>query len=205
VVKGKRSQKAPGDLSLKDEDIYAAMAEIPGYLDITPSDFQEVYRLAYQHALARLGREVTAAEVMTREVAFVRTDTPVAEVAELMGRLGVSGVPVLDDKDRVAGIISEKDFLRRMGVKESENFMTLVATCLKTKGCVALPIKNRTAAELMSAPAVTVRPETKTGEIARLMSSRHINRVPVTDAEGRLLGIVTRWDLLRAGRLEIQP
>lgn len=201
----KKPTAVPGATDLKDEDIYAAMAEIPGYLDITPRDFREIYRLAYRHALARLRREVTAGEIMTRQAAFVRVDTPVAEVAEVMGRRGISGVPVVDENDRVVGVISEKDFLKRMGVKESENFMTLVATCLRTKGCVALPIKNRTAAELMSTPAVTVRPETRMEDIVALFSSRHINRVPVTDAEGRLLGIVTRGDVLQAGRPEAHP
>ena len=53
----------PVDLS--DEDIYEAMREIPGYLDITPGDFKEVYLKAYQHALSRLTRSVTVEEVMT--------------------------------------------------------------------------------------------------------------------------------------------
>lgn len=190
---------------LKDEDIYAAMEEITGYLDITPHDFKEIYTLAFKHARERLSRELTAGELMTREVAFVKTHTPVAEVAEIMGRRGVSGVPVLDDQDRVVGVISEKDFLRAMGVKDSQNFMTLVAVCLRTKGCVALPVKNRTAAELMSSPAVTVPPEAKAGELAALFFSRHINRAPVTDATGRLLGIVTRGDLVRVHFPERKP
>ena len=58
----------PAGIELKDEDIYEAMQDIPGYLDITPGDFKEVYRLAFQHALERLSREVTAAEIMTTDV-----------------------------------------------------------------------------------------------------------------------------------------
>ena len=92
---------------------------------------------------------------MTPEVVAVQPDTPLAEVAEVMGRRGVSGVPVVDADGKVVGVISEKDFLTHLGVKEAKNFMTLVAGCLKTKGCVALPIKAP-AADLMSSPAVTV-------------------------------------------------
>jgi|UniRef100_A0A7V6A1H0 CBS domain-containing membrane protein len=185
-------------IDLKEEDIVAAMQEIPGYLDITPRDFKEIYTLAFQHALERLKREVTVAEIMTREVAAVKPDTPLADVAGAMGRRGVSGVPVVDDGNRVVGVVSEKDFLRRMGVVDSQNFMTLVASCLRSKGCVALPIKKQTAGELMSSPAVTVRPETRVRDLAELFAARHINRAPVTDAEGRLVGIVSRGDLVKA-------
>ena len=98
------------------------MKAIPGYLDITPGDFKEVYRLAYQHALERLSRAVTAREIMTREVVTVRPDTPLAEVAEAMGRRGVSGVPVVDPRNKVVGVISEKDFLTHMGVQDAQKF-----------------------------------------------------------------------------------
>jgi CBS domain-containing membrane protein len=185
-------------VDLKEEDIFTAMRKIPGYLDITPRDFKEIYVLAFQHALERLKREVTVAEIMSREVVWVKPDTPLDEVAAAMGQQGVSGVPVVDDNRRVVGVVSEKDFLRRMGVKESQNFMTLVASCLRSKGCVALPIKKQTAGDLMSAPAVTVAPTTRVKDLAELFAARHINRTPVTDAEGRLVGIVTRGDLVKA-------
>jgi CBS domain-containing membrane protein len=150
-------------LELREEDILEAMRAIPGYLDITPGDFKEIYRLAFQHALERLGRDVTAAEIMTRDVAAVNLETPVAEVAAVVGRRGVSGLPVVDAEHKVVGIISEKDFLSRMGVTEPRNFMSLVAGCLKTKGCVALPIKKALAADIMSSPAVTVAPTPRCG------------------------------------------
>ena len=185
-------------IDLKEEDIFAAMQQIPGYVDITPRDFKEIYLLAFQHALERLRREVTVEEIMTREVVSVKTNTPLAEVAEAMGQRGISGVPVLDDDHKVVGVVSEKDFLRRMGIRESQNFMTLVASCLRTKGCVALPIKKQTAGDLMSTPAVTVSPETRIRDLAELFTERLINRAPVTDAAGLVVGIVTRGDLVRA-------
>jgi len=188
----------PSGVELQDEDIFEAMKGISGYLDITPGDFKEVYQLAYRHALERLSREVTAGEIMTREVVVVRPDTPLADVAEIMGMKGISGVPVVDAADKVVGVISEKDFLTQMGLSEPQNFMSLVASCLKSKGCVALPIKKREAADLMTAPAVTIGPDTTVKEIAALFTEKSINRVPVTDADGRLLGLVTRGDIIKA-------
>ena len=194
-----KSESGPArEIEIKDEDILEAMRAIPGYLDITPGDFKEVYRLAFQHALERLSRAVTAAEIMTTDVVAVKPDTPLADVAAAMGQRGVSGVPVVDAGHKVVGVISEKDFLVRMGVKEPRNFMSLVASCLLTKGCVALPTECALAGDIMTSPAVTVGPESPVREIAALFTARGINRVAVTDPAGRLLGLVSRGDIVKA-------
>ena len=74
----------PVDIS--DDDIYEAMKDISGYLDITPGDFKEVYLKAYRHAVLRLTRSVRVTEVMTKDVAAVSGDTPLEVVAEHNGR-----------------------------------------------------------------------------------------------------------------------
>jgi CBS domain-containing membrane protein len=196
IKKEVKALDLPESIDLTEADVLEAMKEIPGYLDITPGDFKEVYRLAYRQAQSRLLQEVTAATIMTREVVTVSEESPLAEVAAAMGDHGISGVPVIDRDGRVTGIISEKDFLTGMGVTGPQNFMSLVANCLATKGCVALPIKKQTARDIMTAPPVTVTPHTRINEIALLFTTRQINRVPVVDADGKVLGIVTRGDLL---------
>jgi CBS-domain-containing membrane protein len=185
---------------ISDGDIYEAMREIPGYLDITPSDLKEIYRHAFNHARERLNRPVPAAEIMTRVVRHVSVTTPLKDVAGLMAEYGVSGVPVLDEAGTVAGVISEKDFLSRMGAADTAHVMAIIAACLAGKGCVAQPIRGRTAADIMAAPAITVREGTSTREIMEIFAARAINRVPVVDGAGRLAGIVTRTDILRARR-----
>jgi CBS domain-containing protein len=142
---------------------------------------------------------------MTTDVVTVQPDTPVAEVAAAMGRRGVSGVPVVDAGQKVVGVISEKDFLTRMGVQDAKNFMSLVAGCLKTRGCVALPIEAALAADLMSAPAVTVTPDTPVKDIATLLTQKGINRVAVTGPDGRLLGLVSRADIVTATMGRVAP
>ena len=181
---------------IADADIFAAMKEISGYLDITPGDFKEVYLLAYRHARERLLRQVTAREIMTRDVAWVRVDTPLPEVAALMAQRGVSGVPVLDAADRVVGVISEKDFLRSMSGGGITSFMGLVAARLGEGGCQGQSLSGRQAADLMSSPAVTVTEDTRVMEIIKLFKEKGLNRVPVLDAQGRLSGLVSRGDLL---------
>lgn len=184
----------PVDIS--DDDIYDAMKEIPGYLDITPGDFKEVYRFAYQHAVERFS-SVKAGDAMVRKVVSVTRKTPLVQVAEAMARHGVSGVPVVEEGERVVGVISEKDFLTRMGEQDAKTFMGVVAECLKGKGCVAVPIRGQNAEDIMTSPAVTVNEETSIMEIANILTEKNINRVPVINQQDRLVGIITRADVVR--------
>ena len=183
----------PVDIS--DDDIYDAMKEIPGYLDITPGDFKEVYRSAYQHAVERFS-SVKAGDAMVRDVISVTRKTPLVQVAEAMARHGVSGVPVVEEGERVVGVISERDFLIRMGEQDANTFMGVVAECLKGKGCVAVPIRGQNAEDIMTSPAVTVNEESSIMEIANILTEKNINRVPVINQQDRLVGIITRADVI---------
>lgn len=103
----------PTDIS--DDDIFKAMKDIDGYLDITPGDFKEIYRFAYRRALDRMTHSVTAGEVMTTDVVFVKKDDTLETAAEIMARHSIAGVPVVENGEKVVGVISEKDFLFHMG------------------------------------------------------------------------------------------
>ena len=102
-----------GPTDISDEDILKAMKEMEGYLDITPGDFKEIYRHAYEHALNRLLRALPAKEVMSKGVVAVDMDTPLKDVAEAMARRGISGVPVLDQNRAVVGSHLGEGFPKR--------------------------------------------------------------------------------------------
>lgn len=194
----KQASSGPGPEPLTDEDVLEAMKELSGYLDITPGDFRELYALAYAHAHRRILSR-PARDIMTSPVHFVLDDQPVLDVAHVLARHEVAGVPVLSKADQtVAGVISEKDFMRRMAEAET-SFMGLVAACMSTKGCPALKVKGKVAADIMSSPAETLSPEAQLCEVFELMREKRINRVPIVE-EGRLVGIVSRDDVLEALR-----
>jgi CBS domain-containing protein len=147
-----------------------------------------------QVARARL----TAADVMTSPVITVRPDATVKEIASLMLAHHISGLPVVSADDVMVGIVTESDLLHkersprlpRPAVPRAlRRFSRSGAVEKKASGCAA--------ADLMSAPVVTVDEATPLYEIAALMVGRGINRVPVMRA-GRLSGIVSRADIMRA-------
>lgn len=195
-MKPRSPEDCPADIS--EKDVIEAMREIPGYLDITPADFRAVYLAAYRQAVRRIGRSVRAAAIMTRPVVSLRPEMPLAEASRLLAQHRISGAPVADAAERVVGVLSEKDFLALLGVGPGGSFMQVVALCLGGRGCPTAGGRKRTVAEAMSAPAVTVGEAATLSEMAALMAAKGINRLPVVDGAGRLVGIVTRSALVGA-------
>jgi CBS domain-containing protein len=112
-----------------------------------------------------------------------------------MAGRGVSGVPVVDPDGRVAGVVSEKDLLSRASFGGPASAMGLMAAALRQGGTLRVELADRRAEDLMTAPAVTVREDAPLGEAMALLL-QGINRLPVVDAGGRLVGIVSRGDLM---------
>ncbi len=184
-------------IDISDDDVLAAMKEIGGYLDITFGDFKELYHVACSHALTRFMQSVKAGDIMTKKVISVKKQTSAKEIAEVMARHGVSGIPVIDDDEQVVGIISENDFLSRMGKKEVKSFMNIIARCLENKGCLAVPIRNQNAEDIMTSPVITASEDTPVFDIVNLFAEKNINRVPIISQEMKLIGIVSRADALQ--------
>ncbi|MCX5381443.1 CBS domain-containing protein [Streptomyces sp. NBC_00091] len=131
-------------------------------------------------------KHLKVADLMTDEVVSVAPGTAFKDVAKLLAQYDISGVPVLDDEDRVVGVVSQTDLLAHPvpGPRPSGQGITAAAG-------------PPTAGDVMSAPAVTVHAEETVADAARLMTRRSVERLPVVDVEDRLVGIVTRRDLLR--------
>jgi len=131
--------------------------------------------------------------VMTSDVVHALPDTPFKEVARLLSVHGISGLPVLDDDDKVLGVVSATDLMARQATPEPPRPVRLTRAARQQAAKVAA----RTAGQLMSRPAVTVYADDTIAEAARTMAERHVARLPVVDVEDRLVGVVTRGDLLR--------
>ncbi len=113
--------------------------------------------------------DIPVSEIMTRTVITVPTTMPVKEIAQILADKRITGLPVVDEDERVVGIVSELDIIGRQGT---------------------------TAAEIMSDQVISATEGTDAEEVAHLFTSRRIRRVPIL-ADGRLVGIVSRSDLMR--------
>ena len=139
---------------------------------------------------------VRVGEVMTRDVVSVTPDTPLKDVAAALVERGVSGLPVCDADGAVVGVLSEADLLVKQG-GAPERSGGLFAWLVDTASAPDLAkLRAHTAGEAMTAPAITVETASPVSEAARTMVSLGVNRLPVVE-DGRLVGIVTRADLVR--------
>ncbi|MFC5720834.1 CBS domain-containing protein [Streptomyces gamaensis] len=140
----------------------------------------------------------TVGEVMTRDVVHASRGTTFADLMLLLDRRRVSGVPVVDDDDKVIGVVSEADLIRRQaaGVRARLRSRLPRSSAQAARRDHGRPC-TVTLERLMSSPALTVHPEQQVAAAARVMERHRVNRLPVVDEEDRLIGIITRHDLLR--------
>ena len=135
-------------------------------------------------------------ELMTTDVLTVSPSTPLKEAAELLARRRISGVPVVEEDDRVVGVFSEADVL----IQERSSAATspgLLALIFATDNGWRDKVGARKVADAMTSPAICIGPHRPVHVAAETMLEHGINRLPVVE-NGRLVGIVTRADLVRA-------
>lgn len=134
----------------------------------------------------------TVRDVMTTGVVTVSKSTGYKSIVTVMRRHRVSAVPVVDSARRVVGVLSEADLLRKLTDPTFPTGTTRLAWRLRERSKATGMI----AEELMTAPAVTISPGAAVADAARLMQDRQVKRLPVVDEHGRLIGIVSRADVL---------
>lgn len=133
-------------------------------------------------------------DVMTTEVATVGCGTGYKEIADLLVQHGISGVPVLADDGALVGVVTESDLLSKVERTDRAGAHPLLSRRTRAHQRKA---SGDTAADLMSSPVVTTGPDATLAAAARKMEGEHVKRLPVVDGEGRLLGVVSRRDLVR--------
>ncbi len=140
----------------------------------------------------------TVRDVMTHPVQSVRPETPLKEVARLLIDHRISGLPVVDDSGKVLGVVSEGDLLMKgqeHGAVHHRPLARIFGESEETRRLLA-KAEARTAGDAMTTPALTIDAGRPINVAATLMVERKVNRLPVTE-DGRLVGIVTRADVVR--------
>ena len=143
-----------------------------------------------------------ARDVMTRDVVSVTSDTPVRKIAALLVKNRISAVPVVDSSGVPIGIVSEGDLVGRREAEREERqdwWLTTLAEgeAVNPEFLASLRRNYPTARDVMAAPVIAVGEETSLREIARLLTTHRIKRVPIV-RDDRIVGIVSRADLVRA-------
>jgi len=128
---------------------------------------------------------------MSDAVVRVQAGTPFKEIAHLLQEYDITAVPVVDDENRPLGVVSEADLLQKMWgeLREGEDETDVAAASAKARATDA--------AGLMTSPALCAREDWSVVDAARMMARHRVKRLLVVDADGHLIGVVSRSDLLR--------
>ena len=141
--------------------------------------------------------------IMTEEVITVSTGDSVETCAKLLQENNISGLPVLDEAGRVAGIVTEGDLIRRASRVKAPGYLEILGGLIylgspkkfvdKLQRAMSLE-----AGQLMSTNVIAVNPEETLEKAATLMIEKGISRLPVLDKQGKLVGIISRRDIMRS-------
>jgi CBS domain-containing protein len=137
-------------------------------------------------------RHLRVLDVMTTEVVTANPLDGFKEVARRLYETGVSALPVVDEDGRVLGVVSEGDLLVKEGGEHKGSLLHPKKTRRLTSKAEAT-----VAAQAMTEPAVTITADATVAEAARVMYKRGVKRLPVVDSDGRLLGVVSRHDVIK--------
>lgn len=154
--------------------------------------------IAYTHRFLRpLPADRSVSEIMTVNPVSVQEDQDLLSAWEIMLEQNIKAVPVVDRDRRVVGLLTHEDFMERAGI----NARLAVAQQLDEESLVAemniLRSSKMTIKEVMSQPPITIKRDDSTGMAAEQLVKHSITRLPVIDEEGKLVGMVSRLDILR--------
>jgi CBS domain-containing protein len=143
-----------------------------------------------------------AREIMNRNVATVREDAAIEEVARLLTEKNISGAPVVDSEGKVVGIVSEGDLLHKETNPRSPSYVNILGAIIYTSGLERFredfkKLAATRASEIMTRDVISVNGDAKMEQVATLMVEHGIKRVPVLE-NGKIIGIITRADIIRA-------
>ncbi|MBD1938198.1 CBS domain-containing protein [Microcoleus sp. FACHB-68] len=144
----------------------------------------------------------TVADVMSRDLIIVRPETPLQEAIEILAERRISGLPVVDETGKLVGILSETDLMVRATGTTPPAYIMLLDSVIYLKNPATHErdlhkALGQTVGEVMSQNPITITPDKSLTDAARQIHDRKIHRLPVLDANGHLIGILTRGDIVR--------
>ena len=145
---------------------------------------------------------LTARDIMQAEVVTIGPDATVRELADLLATRKISGVPVVDGEGTVVGVVTEGDIVLQDAGLHFPHYIQFLDSTIYLESVSKFEERFRRTfgtkvADIMSAEVVTVAPDASVYDVATMMADRDVNRVPVLE-EGRLVGIITRADVVKA-------
>lgn len=183
---------------LRLEDFQKALKDINTFIDVRVEDLLMITKTAQKHAQLREAESSRVDQFMTSNVETVTPETGLREAAQLLLKLKISGLPVVNSENKLVGIVTEADFLSAMGIPchhPAHSVWQTLETMFSTSPRNS--ILPSVVADIMSSQTVTTDLKSTLHDVIDTMKRHHVKRVVVINDEKNVMGIITRSNLVR--------
>lgn len=145
---------------------------------------------------SNIGFEIFVRDVMTKNVISILKYENILHVANILLEKNISGLPVVDKENRVIGVVTQADILSMIGIRKEHTIKDVLKHMLGER----LPERKigDIVGDIMASSTITINPDANIAEAAQIMDEKRIRRLPVVDDKNKLIGIITRADILKA-------
>lgn len=153
------------------------------------------------HIRSNIGQDILVKDVMTTDVLTINKFESIINVAHILAEKNISGLPVVDNNNKLIGIVTQADILSMIGMKREHKLKDLIKHMLGDH----LPERKAgdIIGDIMVSPALTIAPDVNIGVAAQMLDEKKIRRLPVVDENNVLIGIITRADILKVVLLKL--
>jgi CBS domain-containing membrane protein len=192
------AQWALGAPRFRNDDLQHALREMDSYIDVSESDLARIYALAAMHANKRRIGEVSCRDVMSANPISLHFDTELEAAWRTLHQSNIKGAPVVDAFGRLLGMVTVNDLMRHATDYEQSGSLgeRLRAFLQRTPGHVAT--KAEVVGQIMSRPAISCRDHQHIVDVIPAFTEKGIHHLPVLDESGKVVGMLTRSDVMRA-------
>lgn len=178
-------------------DLDAALAHYNQVLDVSRDDLEDILEFAEAAAYERNFGHLLCVDIMTKAPVTVRVGTSLQEAWRLMREHRIKALPVIDQSQRVVGILTVADFMRHAGLDQHEGVAERLLALVK-RDAKASPGMPDTVGRIMTRGVRVISGDRRVAELVPLFSEAGHHHIPVIDADKQLVGIITQSDLVRA-------
>lgn len=145
--------------------------------------------------------KVFAKDIMTKEVIAVHVDTPLLDVAKVLAERNFDGVPVVDNDNKLIGLVTEYDLINKTSAVHLPTLQVILRNLpqfKKEEAHFQEEILNLKVTDIMNKEPITLAPDALYDEVIKLFREHHrVNPIPVIDKDRKVLGVISRFDVLR--------
>lgn len=183
---------------LQRDDFKHALEDIDSFIDVSLDDLMEINAMAQKHARLRMVESTQIDDIMTADVATVTADTSLRDAARILLELRISGLPVVDEHGTLTGVVTEADFLCAMGIPchhPAHNLWQTLDAMFRQPPHGAVNAHN--VGDIMTPKVVTIGAKQTLHDAIAAMKKNHVKRLVVVDNKQKVIGIVTRSNLVK--------